>query len=896
MSHGARRTQAFLVGWIHVAWRWSLPIIALALILATLGGWYAARTLTINTDRAAMLDPELPFRQTLQEYQKAFHQLDDNLVLVIDGRDPEEARALAREIAGELRARSELFLDVRLPRVDAFFAQQAWLYSDVGKIEATRDRLVGMQRILGELAADPSLRGLFGSLELMTRGRIHGRDVALESFFQQVTEAVHATLHGERSRISWQRFLNEDAADDDAQTRQYVLAKPRLDYGRILPAKTAINAVHELADKHGLSSEGAPRLRITGSLALSHDELATVITGMEWIGLLVLVLVSTVLLAGLRSVQLVLAALITLIVGLIYTAAFAAVAVGQLNLVSIVFGVLYIGLGIDYAIHICMRYQELIVSGVARVQAVERTGGEIGGSLLVCSLTTALSFYAFVPTAYVGVSELGLISGTGMLISFLSTFTLLPALLRWFSPPGTAARVQPDGPLEPLLRHQLGELVVHRRRWVLTIALLVTAGSCWLLPQVRFDANTLNLRDPDSESVKTFRDLLTTQSHSPWGLTILADDSTEAATLAAALRRKSEVARVLWLGSLVPERQDEKLPLVRAIREELHDELNSERLPAPDAEAQLQAIRSLRERLAKLLAVEPQLVAAQRLAAALDAVLREARDALGSERAVLLARLEQHLVGTLPANLAALRQALEARRIELDDLPLHLEELWLSDAGRYRVVAYPSERLENDPAAMAAFAAAVRSVEDAATGPPVQMVESGRTIVAAFQQAFVLALLAALVVLAIMLRSVRDVLLVLGPLLLAAVVTCASTVLFSVPFNFANVIALPLLLGITVDNAIHMVHRARHGGDPLHGVESLRSSTARAIWYSSLTTICSFGNLALSPHPGTASMGVLLTIGVIASLLCTLLLLPALLASVGVQRHGVAHSRATERQ
>jgi hypothetical protein len=213
-------------------------------------------------------------------------------------------------------------------------------------------------------------------------------------------------------------------------------------------------------------------------------------------------------------------------------------------------------------------------------------------------------------------------------------------------------------------------------------------------------------------------------------------------------------------------------------------------------------------------------------------------------------------------------------------LPKDLVEHWVSKDDQYRVAVFPRENL-NDNEAMRRFVAAVRTVAPDAIGFPVIYLEAGDAVVKAFKKAFLMALVAVTVLLLLLLRPKSDTLLVLLPLLLAGALTGAASVVVGIPFNFANIIALPLLLGIGVDSGIHMSHRMR-AAPPAAG-QVLETSTARAVLYSSLTTICSFGNLAVSPHRGMASMGVLLVIGIGFTLLCTLVVLPALMMVSGKQ-------------
>jgi len=224
-----------------------------------------------------------------------------------------------------------------------------------------------------------------------------------------------------------------------------------------------------------------------------------------------------------------------------------------------------------------------------------------------------------------------------------------------------------------------------------------------------------------------------------------------------------------------------------------------------------------------------------------------------------------------------LRLALEADRVELEDLPEDVRAQWLTADGQARVLVRPAWQIE-DNGELRAFAQAILAEVPHATGTPIVVVEGGRAVVQAFEQASALALVLITILLAVVLRNLRDVILVLAPVALAAVLSAASAVLLGLSLNFANVIVLPLLLGLGVSGAIHVVMRERQQGD------MVGSSTPRAVVFSGLTTIASFGSLALSDHLGLASMGQLLSIAIVWSLVCSLVVLPSMLALSAGQR------------
>jgi hopanoid biosynthesis associated RND transporter like protein HpnN len=601
--------------------------------------------------------------------------------------------------------------------------------------------------------------------------------------------------------------------------------------------------------------------------------------------------VGIVLLIGLGSPRLVISTLFTLIMGLVWTACFASVAVGHLNLMSVAFAVLYIGLSVDYAIHFCLRYKELLQQATPHVMALRQTAEDIGGSLALCSVTTAIGFYAFIPTVFKGVAELGIISGTGMFISLIANLTVLPALLSLL-PLSPKAGADKDE-----RRQWVGKLLstpsLHAR--VIRIgALFLGIGSLLLLPHVTFDSNPINLRDPGSESVVTFKELLAQARNSPWTLTVLAENGEDASNFAEKFSDLEPVEMSVTLDKFIPTDQDEKLAIIEEISIIMGPELLENRQSeSPSPSEQIDALSKFTATLEKLIRIStesPIKASARSLYHTTNRFIAGLEGQDPAVRAQTLKSLETSVLGYLPARLRALNIALEADRVSRDDLPEGLLEQWVADDGSYRVTVFPRKNLSDGPA-MRRFVAAVRTVAPDAIGFPVIYLEAGDAVVKAFQQAFLLSLTAIALLLTLLLRPRSDALLVLLPLLLAGALTGAASVLLNIPFNFANIIALPLLLGIGVDSGIHMVHRMR-AAPPSSG-QMLQTSTARAVLYSSLTTICSFGNLATSSHRGMASMGALLTVGIIFTLLCILVVLPALVRSPNRLPH--EESRATRK-
>jgi hopanoid biosynthesis associated RND transporter like protein HpnN len=870
------KMNCILGGWVYLTHRYALILVLFASVATATLLYYTANNLGINTDTEEMLSETLPFRRNYKAFKTAFPQYDDALLIVIDADTPELAQDASRALAAQLENRSDLFLLAYLPGGDSFFQKHGLMYLSPAELQDLADNLAKIQPFLGRLTRDQTLRGLFSMLTAGMDAVMKGEEIDLAPVFNRIQLAIEASIGQQQYSLSWQELmLGTNLTPDDR--RCLILTKPQLDYRKPFPAEAAIKEVRRLANSLHLTEENGVRVRLTGDAALEYEELLSVTRGAGLACILALITVGIVLFFGLRSSKLVLASLITLFMGLIWTASFAAAAVGHLNLISAAFAVLYIGLSVDYAIHFCLRYKELIQQAVPHSTALEQTARDIGSSLVLCSITTAIGFYAFIPTAFAGVAEMGLISGTGMFISLIANLTILPALL-------SLMVLNPDTlPIKPEKKGVAAKLLAmpgRNTRFIRIAALVLGLGATLLLPYATFDSNPMNLRDPDSESVATFKELLSQSKNSPWTLTVLASNRDDAAHFARSLSKLEPVDMSLTLEKFVPTDQEKKLDIIKEIELMVGPELSEHSNHSPPlATEQIAYLRDFSAVLEKYLKNTPTAPLA-RAAGRLHDTLRRFLAGLSTQNRAMrdqtLGNLQTSLLGSLPARLDALATSLETEKITREDLPEDLVEHWVSKDNHYRVTVFPRENL-NDNAAMRRFVAAVRTVAPDAIGFPVIYLEAGAAVVKAFKQAFLMALVAVTALLLILLRPKSDTLLVLLPLVLAGALTGAASVVLGIPFNFANVIALPLLLGIGVDSGIHMVHRMRTA-PPASGL-MLETSTARAVLYSSLTTICSFGNLAVSPHRGMASMGALLTIGIALTLICTLVVLPALMVS-----------------
>jgi uncharacterized protein len=869
LKKAADTYRRFLVAWVDGVRRYARATVLVALAATVAAVYGVATQLSINTDTEDMLSADLPFRQDSNAHSAAFPQLSDNIVVVIDAATPDLADDSATMLARRLREHPQVFGSVFDPRGEPFFRTNGLLYLDIEELSDLADRLAEAQPFLGTLWRDASLRGLAGMLGLaideVTKEK-GATPFEIARVLNAIAEVAERQAAGRFGLLSWELLMGT-AAEDTNESRRLIVIQPALDYTSLVPAERAMEVLRETARDLALDSEHGVSVRLTGSAALSQEELASVSQGMGLAAALSLILVAVLLVVGLGSPRLAGATVATLLMGLTWTAAFALVAIGSLNLISVAFAVLFIGLSVDFGIHFGLRYREGIDGGAGHKAALEQAASGVGGALTLSAVAAAIGFFSFLPTDYRGLAELGLIAGVGMFIALFANVTVLPALLTLM-------------PLSPKPVHRAPTRSVDRAgssRAIAWGALALGLAALALVPAARFDFDPLNLKDPSTESVGTLFDLMEESRTSPYSITVLAPNLDAAATLAGRLSKLDEVDDTATLIDYVPKNQDEKL----AVIEDMALFLAPAFTAAPsktsiDSASRAAAVMTLQgdlDRLVRAAKGAPLGDAAGRLSRALAALIGGGA----------LAELEARLMTLLPGRLRALSNSLDAGPVTIDDLPDSLRRRQVAADGRASVEVYPKENLHQHQA-LRRFVGAVRAVAPHATGSPVVILEAGNTVVGAFRDAAVLAFVAIAVLLAVLLRRLRDVALVFSPLVLAALLTVAASVLFGLPFNFANVIVLPLLFGLGVANGIHLVLRRRDEG----GVtEVMASSTPRAVVFSALTTIGSFASIALSSHPGTASMGILLTIAITLSLACTLIVLPALMALDENMRGGV---------
>ena len=839
-------------------------VVAAVIILCAAGTQYVMSHFAMTTDTESLLSPKVSWRVRQADFDKAFPSDSSNLVVVVDARTPELSEEAAASLTASLSVQPNLFHSIERPDAGSFWAHEGLLFASTPQVRKSISQLLQAQPFLGSMAADPSLRGLANTLSLTMQGINAGQasPQQLRTPLRNLADAFDDLSRGKPAFFSWQSLLTGQAADP-RELRHIILVDPVLDFTQLRPGKLPIDAIRATAQRLGLDSAHGVHVRVTGPVALQDDEFATLAQRAGLIASVATAAIILMLWFAVRSPRLIASILITMIVGLVATTGLGLALYHRFNLISVAFIPLFVGMGMDLGIQFSVRYRAERRPGWGVTAALSATGHAMGKSLILAAAAIAAGFLAFAPTAYYGVSQLGVIAGLGIFVALALSLTLLPALIALTRAPGA-----PRKPASTRLT-AVDDYVSRHRESVVGIAAAVGLASIVLLPRLHFDFNPMHLRSPKVESVATLDDLMRDTDRSPNTLEVTRPSLAQADRLARVFRSDPTVSGARTLSTFIPTEQPRKIALLADAANLLDFTLNP--LVVAPTPTDPEVVDSLHRAAAKLrqapIADPATRVNAGRLADEFDRLAR------GSP--AMRARAAQLVVPGFVTTLGQIRDLLHPLPITLETLPPDILRQWLATDGRARVSVLPRGD-SNDDAVLRRFVAAGIRIAPDATGTAVYIQDYARAVVNAFIEAGVLSFVVICCLLFLVLGRLRDVAITMAPIVLTGLLTMGTCVLIGQPLNFANIIALPLLFGIGVAFHIYFVMSWRAGGSHL-----LTSSLARGVFFSALATATGFGSLWASKHPGTASMGELLMISLVWTLASALLFQPALMSLAG---------------
>ncbi|MCP1767868.1 MMPL family transporter [Bradyrhizobium japonicum] len=852
--------QSVVVAIVRACTRFASLVVVIGLLLAVGAGYYASQHFAINTDINSLIAQNLDWRQRDQQFDRAFDR-DATITAVVEAKTPEMATAASDALFAKLKDDKTNFQSMQQLGTGEFFEKNGLLFLPTEEVAKITSQFESAAPLVEIMAGDPSIRGLTGALETGLAGVKRGQ-VKLDNTarpFNQIAQTVETVLNKGNASFSWRELVSDEPLSD-SDKRAFIEFKPILDYNALEPGKGATDAIRKAAAELDFPTKYQARVRLTGPVPIANEEYATVQEGAVVNGVGTVLVVLLILWLALHSAKIIFAVFINLFVGLAITTAAGLMMVGSFNLLSIAFAVLFVGLGVDFGIQYSVRYRSERYKHNDLSAALVRAAKRSAVPLSLAAMATAAGFLCFMPTDYKGIAELGQIAGVGMLVAFLSSITVLPAMLKLLNPPGEKE------PVGYAFLAPLDHFLEKHRVLVVGGTLLLALAGLPLLYFMKFDFNPMNLRNPHAESIATFLDLRKDPNTGANAINVMTTSEEQARQVEAKLEKVPEVLRVMSLDSFVPQDQAPKLKLLAQGAKVLNPALNPDQIDAaPTDKENVDSLKSSVDNLRRTAgdAKGPGAVASRRLADALEKL------ANGDE--ATRNKAQDVFVTPLKIAFGQLRNAMQAGPVTLNSLPPDLVNAWKSKDGIIRVEALPKGD-PNDNDTLRKFAAAVLAAEPTAIGGPVSILKSGDTVVKAFIHAGIYALLVIGLLLWITLRRFVDVLMTLVPLLVAGAVTLEICVLIGLPLNFANIVAFPLLLGVGVAFKIYYVVAWRSGRTNL-----LQTSLTRAIFFSALTTATAFGSLWLSSHPGTSSMGKLLALSLVTTLAAVLLFQPALM-------------------
>ncbi len=839
-------------------------VVLCALLLTVLGLGYTKSHLRIDTDTNDLFAKNLPWRQAQIKEAQDFPQFNNLIVAVVRGATPEEATETAAALSTALDHDKTHFHNASYPAGADFYGHEGLLLLPVDQLGKLLNSIIAAQPFLGQLAADPSARGLFTGLGLIAQGVQAGADLTPYSGALNGVEAnLAATAAGHPTPLSWQGLIAGGIGQQDAE---FVLVHPVINQGTLQPGGVATAALQAIAATLPDVQAGRATVDYTGQIPLSDEQFASLTQGLVAGGIISLILIALWLFLALRSWRLIVPILLTLLLGLAMTISFAAIFIGVMNLISVAFAILFIGLAVDFAIQFCVRLRDVHHEFPELAQAIPETARQAGGQIALAATATACGFLAFAPTSFVGVAELGIIAGAGMFIAFICTITFLPALLAIFAP---RAEFAPIG--LPYGAQADAALLKHRRPVLAVFGLLACAGIVAAVT-IGFDANPLDTKDPNTESMRTLNKLLDNPATNPFYADALTPNLAAAKALAAKFSKLPEVAGAMSGATFVPDQQDQKLAMLNQASNILAPTLLASGSPTdPVSVAEIRG--AMKKTHDQIMAVAKQMPKNSPLLAIATTLAKLQATPDGN-----IVAMNAAITRFLPGELARLGNSLSPAPITVASLPPAVKNSWFLPDGEVRVEAFPTPASQST-AGLRRFADAITAIAPNAGGPAVSTIATAGTILGSFREAALLATIAIAVILFLVFRNLRDAGLVLVTLAMSGLLTALFAKIYGLSINYANIIALPLLLGVGVSFNVYFVMNFRAGMQRF-----LSSATAHAVLFSALTTGTAFGTLAASHDRGTASMGILLLLSLLAVLISTFVFLPALLYTLANAR------------
>ncbi len=873
------------------AYSHSFSVIVVSLVLAGLSLWVTAELLTFKTGRGDLVAKDLPYVKRHEIYRSEFEDFD-GMIVVVEGGDSEQKKNFVEALASKIKSHPAVFSDVFYKVDTTYLKDKALLFLNQTELKDLVRKISEHQQFLDDVNASPGLNQLLRSInaeissgmveslmsDFIGTGDDEKDDTADLSLLTSLLKQMVVHLKGDATyRSPWGSFFTgeEDSLEEEGylvsgeNDLMFILVTPREDETVFTGYRESIDFARKLVDAT-LEQHPEIQVGITGEDVIASDEMVTTQKDVKKATLVALVGVSFLFIMAFRGVVKPLMAVFCLVIAICWSMGFTTLTVGHLNILSVVFTTILIGLGIDFGIHILERYKEERQSGRDVLSSFQKTLQGTGRGNFAGAITTAMAFGAMTFTDFIGISELGWIAAWGILFCMIAMILLLPALLaveeKWrktdFDPNG--------GSVE---KRQWVENLYSHYYVIIFICLILVGVSALALPGLKFDYNLLNLQAKNTEAVKYEIKILENAKRSAWSAAMIADTIEEAQRKLEAVKGLSTVGEVESILSLVPKNQQEKIEFIKGVSPLLAN-LKVEEADTPFFLKSL--TRTLKKIQFKIRSKEDETPTDAVAEAGLwvrrfvDA-LSNAEPKVAQER---LGNFSGKLFVDYRSKIGDLRKNANPSPVKLDKLPKEMRERFISNKGRFLISIFPAVDIW-DLAQREHFLSQLRQVDSDVVGNAVHMFESSRLMKEGYINGGIYAMAAIIIFVLLTFKRLKTTVFIFLPVVVGSLWTIGIMELLEVRFNLANLVILPLILGIGVVDGIHIIHRYREEPDKTATV--LSKSTGMAVVLTSLTTMVGFGSMMIADHQGIFSLGLVLTIGVGSCLVASVTIVPAVL-------------------
>jgi len=846
--------------------------IALCLGLGAAACYLSATQLGYQTSRMDLLNPKSSYNRLWTEYIKEFGDEDD-AVVVVEGKGREQVVPVLEELSAALAREDRLFHAV-LHEVDLAKIRSKGLHY------LSPDELLGIDRFLNEVG--PILAGDWAPLNLanMAGGMSHQLDVATRGDpeqaqaardkLQRLSTSLTESL-GQRRRYQspWPEMPSSFAILSELNSEYLLTKQGQLGFVllRLARGEDSFNHCTEATDALRLliaqtqARHPDVKIGLTGLPIMENDEMRSSQSSMFWASLVSMIGVALLFVAGFGGVRHALLANLILLVGMAWSFGFVTLTVGHLNILSVSFTVTLIGIGIDFGVYYVARYLQLRGEQYTCEQALLETARGAGPAIATGAITTSIAFFAAGFTSFKGVAELGIIAGGGILLCAVAELVMLPACIYLIDRSGWGVKMP-----RPLAVHTWIAPLFRFPRLTLGVTLAATMVISVGLSRLWYDNNLLNMQAEGLESVALEKKLLTECNQSVWYALSIADSREELLARKARFLELGSVERTEEIVSLLPSDDQVKQPVIQRIQQRLAGLPERPPLITVDRPEKLgQVFSHVQDQLARGRLDEK---CVRQLEVVRDQLRRMSLEDCYSE----LSRFQQEMAGDLLSRLHILKSIADPEPPTLTDLPASLVDRFVGQHGKYLLKIYGRGDIW-DTNALSRFVKDVRNVDPQVTGNPLQAHEASLEMKRSYQEAAIYSMLVIIGVLVLDFKSLSYALLAAMPLSVGVLQMFGLLGILDIALNPANLIALPLILGIGVDYGVHIVHEFRETAGPYR----MSPATAVAVLVDALTTLVGFGSLMIASHQGLQSLGRVLTLGVTCCLFTSLIMLPAML-------------------